>query len=153
MKFKIFLIVYCIIAAIIFLIIGVTAFKKKICQDKFGLELNQRRRILKIPVIPEYWHVKNKEEHSAYWIDKYGVIGHESKVVVFYGCQIKKEIDIYILKEQDGNPRSIELTYVYAKGNADDSIKTSYLIGHHDNIISRQQADSIFKAEKINPDY
>jgi hypothetical protein len=123
------------------------------CKKDFGPEMNERRKSFNIPILPKSWHIKNTERHSVYWIGKYGIIGHEGKTIVFSGCKINEEVDLYILKPQNSLFKSIEIISKYLKDGKQNNRSFSYRIGDNIVKISLKKADSIFTASKINKDY
>ncbi|MGZ3832118.1 MAG: hypothetical protein ACXVB0_01250, partial [Mucilaginibacter sp.] len=105
-------------------------------------------------IIPPNWHIKNKDEHSTWWIGKEIVIGHESKIVTYSDCELDGELDFYFFKIQQIQDRVITIEYKYINKNRNkDSVIYKYQIGDHASVITKERADSIFKAEKIVKDY
>ena len=132
----------------------IARYKSDKCDDRFGPEFNTRRRRLGIPEIPADWHVKYKWRGYVEWEAK-DTTGHALKYVdIDSSCAIKSEYDEYNLKTVKGKTRSISIDIRYGKGRVNDSIFYRYDAGS-DIVrdISRQQADSIFAAEKIKKDY
>ncbi len=154
MKARVFGIIYLAIIVIGLITVGILYLKTSICQSEFGPELNSKRRSLQIPIIPPHWHIKQKDEHFAWWIGKEIVVGHESKRLIYSDCELDQEIDDYFLKAKDSHGRWIQSRYKYSNSHRlKDSIVYTYQIGDfYYHSITKQQADSIFKAEKINKD-
>ena len=63
------------------------------------------------------------------------------------------ENDEYTLRPLHGKKRDMNVFAKYASGKAKDSVFFSYFNGDTTRTLSRQQADSIFAAEKIKKDY
>ncbi len=128
-------------------------YKNNICQDKFGPEFNVRRQRMGIPTIPPGWQNNARYgEDDAFWSGKEGVNGHEGKTIVFSSdCVLDFERDDYRIEPSNGLSRSISIIVRYAKGKGRDTISFQYSPGAR--TITRQQADSIFAAEKIQKDY
>lgn len=124
------------------------------CQSAFGPELNARRQKLNVAIIPSNWVVRDRDHvHTWWWIGKDYIPGHKSKVVVYHGCDIVSEYDTYYIKPRSGKQqRWLEVEYVYANARHPDSTKYTYQVEDRANLISKDQADSLFKAEKISKD-
>jgi len=121
---------------------------------KFGLVFNDTRRRLGVPEIPIDWNVKYKWNRFVEWQAKDTTIGHQSKEIYIDSVyNVDFEDDRYKLKSIDSVSRSISITSQYARGKAKDSIFYYFNPGDSSRLISRQQADSIFAAEKIKKDY
>jgi hypothetical protein len=131
----------------------ITKYKKGVCQDKYGMEFNKKRRSLSAPEIPADWHIKRGYGSSVDWKGKEGVIGHESKTIFIRSCEVYLENDEYHLKSLDTISRNITVTTKYAVAYDKDSVTFYYNVGHDGREISRKQADSVFTAEKIKKDY
>jgi hypothetical protein len=130
-------------------------YKNNNCQDKVGREFNERRRRMEVPVIPPGWQNKARYgDGDARWHGKEGVIGHEGKIIYFASdCVIDFERDDYNFKPSGNVSRSLSILTKYAKGKGRDTISFDYTVGDSTRTIIRQQADSIFAAEKIQKDY
>src|SRR3984885_2121729 len=130
-------------------------YKNHICQVKFGKAFNRRRLNMGVPVIPEGWHNKSSfDDAEANWKGKDNVIGHEGKIIFFssdYGIDFER--DDYNLAPSRSLLRSISIKTTFAKGKGRDTISFDYSVGDSTKTITRQQADSIFAAEKIQKDY
>lgn len=128
--------------------------KRDVCQAKFGLEFNIVRHRKGVPEIPNDWHSKGTL-FSVEWAGKKGIIGHESKDISIDrdSCNAILENDEYHFKPIDNITRKMGITTVYAKGNGQDSVRYYYSVGDSGQQVSRQQADSIFKIEKVKSDY
>jgi len=144
------------LCASFFLFLGyrdISEYKKSACQAKFGPEFNTRRHKLGAPEIPGDWLAYRKLTGSVDWKAKDN-IGHVDKYIdIDSSCKINYEEDEYRLKSFHGIPRYVTIRTYYAKGKASDSIFYSYDLPDSSRLISRQQADSIFAAEKIKKDY
>ena len=138
-------------AFLYFRIIKPTAIKH--CLEKYGKEMNPYRRKLGIPIIPDYWHIKDNEETFIAWDGKLERDGHNLKRIVHSGCDLESEVDNYILPPQNGVPRFIEMTYIYKKNTGKDSLQIIYQIDGTWKYITKKQMDSIFDADKIKRDY
>ncbi|MEO3402293.1 hypothetical protein AAFN85_00215 [Mucilaginibacter sp. CAU 1740] len=126
----------------------------KSCQDKkYGLSYNGKRKSLGIPAIPNHWHIKERNLDFIWWTGDENVIGHKRKSVVFSGCDIEAEYDVYTLPKQNGQGRWIEIEYNYPTKRRKDSVVYTYQIEHDAKQISRKMVDSILNADKINKDY
>jgi hypothetical protein len=132
----------------------IAKYKSDRCDDHFGREFNARRRRLGTPEIPADWHVDYKGRGHVTWKAK-DTIGHAVKYIdIDSSCAIKSEYDAYNLKTVKGKTRSISIDTRYAKRKGSDSISYRYDPGiDTGRWITRQQADSIFAAEKIKKDY
>jgi hypothetical protein len=122
-------------------------------QDKYGLSYNERRKLLGIPIIPNNWHIKERDPQFIWWTYNEKVIGHGWKTIAFSGSDIRNELDVYTLPLQNGKGRWLEIEYKYGIKPHKDSIVYTYQIEHSSKKISKNVADSIFKAENINKDY
>jgi hypothetical protein len=124
-------------------------------QERFGREYNARRHSLGIPELPVGWYVESRDKYSVRWKAK-DTIGHISKRVTFYvNYAIEFEDDNYNLKPVKGVHRNLSVRTEYNYDNGRDSISYWYQVGSDNHYwdITRQQADSIFAAEKIKKDY
>ncbi|MGZ3890939.1 MAG: hypothetical protein ACXVI9_10600 [Mucilaginibacter sp.] len=129
-------------------------YKSNICDDRFGREFNARRRSLGVPEIPADWHVDYKGRGYVTWKAK-DTTGHFRKYIsVDSSCAIEYEEDEYNLKPVNAKLREISIDTRYKGGKRINSISYWYTPGiDTGRYISRQQADSIFAAEKIKKDY
>jgi hypothetical protein len=129
-------------------------YKRNVCQDKFGPELNARRRGLGIAVIPVGWQVDSRNKHSVEWKSKDTVACHNSKTItVDSTCTLVAEYDEYYLRPSRGELRYVSVLTQYAKGMVIDSIIYNFYDGDRTLVISRNAADSMLAAEKIKKDY
>lgn len=129
-------------------------YNRNVCLAKFGPEFNNRRQGLGIPVIPPNWHVEISGNLYARWQAKDSIIGHESKrIEVGPNCTVESEYDEYDLRSVQKKSRSLSIYTEYTKGKSKDSISYSFTFGDSTRNLTRQQADSIFAAEKIKKDY
>ncbi|MBB3057970.1 hypothetical protein [Mucilaginibacter gotjawali] len=145
---------------IIFCIPGyddIKAYKRNVCQAQFGPQFNTKRRNLGIPVIPEKWQIKESSEGRVRWAPADSLIGHQKKYIyIDTGCVIEEELDYYGLTSQHGNKREVMIETQFGRGRLNDSVFYYYYhddAGRRADTITRQQADSIFAAEKIRKDY
>jgi hypothetical protein len=141
------------------LLIGINArgdlkrYNNNVCVAKFGKEFNQRRRSLGIPSIPSDWKIKRIGSGSAEW-QKKDSTGHYWKLTFIDStCALDFERDAYNLKRANGVTRSISISSTLARDKASETIRFVYEVGDSTKTIPRQQADSIFAAEKIQKDY
>lgn len=124
------------------------------CFDKFGPEFNARRHSLGVPLIPAEWHEGYAYKHSVDWEQKDSTAGHHSKnITIDSTCALIAEYDEYCLKRVREKSRDLSILTKYARGKGVDSMVFSYYGGDTTQMITRQQADSIFAAEKIKKDY
>jgi hypothetical protein len=125
-----------------------------LCTDKFGPEFNARRQSLGVPQIPADWHEDYTLNHSSRWEQKDSTTGHHDKhIYIDSTCAIEFEDDQYYLKPINGKSCGMGVQTRYARGKAKDSIFFRYNNGDSSRDVTRQQADSIFAAEKIKKDY
>jgi len=129
-------------------------YKNDACINKFGREFNKIRHSHGVPVIPTGWDESFMGTGSAEWKRKDGGIGHRQKYIrVDSACTVSYEDDDYDLKPNKGVSRSVSITTRYAKRRGKDTTSFDYEVGDSTRTISRQQADSLFAAEKIKKDY
>ena len=126
--------------------------KDHICVYRLGKESNFLRRKLNAPIIPEGWTLAFTNENSAHWVRKHGYIGHEGKTVIFLNCEIKKELDLYILKPANGNFRRIEISSTFSHDQSSNTMTFSYRKGDSLELITKQKADSILIADGVKKD-
>lgn len=132
----------------------ISRYNNNVQLDKFGRVFNPTRRRLGVPDIPIDWYIKYKGNRFVEWQAKDTTIGHQSKEIYIDSVyNVDFEDDRYKLKSIDSVSRSISITSQYARGKAKDSIFYYFNPGDSTRLISRQQADSIFAAEKIKRDY
>jgi hypothetical protein len=133
----------------------ISKYNNNVHLNKFGLVFNDTRRRLGVPEIPIDWNVKYKWNRFVEWQAKDTTIGHQSKRIIIEDSvwKIELEDDEYKLKPINGQPRDMSIRIEYARGKAKDSIFYYFNPGDSTRLISRQQADSIFTAEKIKKDY
>ena len=126
-------------------------YQRNVCQDKFGREFNQRRLKLGIPEIPANWSIRHRGDGLVSWDGDTGKVGHQStEIFLNANCTLDLEDDIYKLDPVKGVSRDMSITTHYAKGKGNDSVFYYFEVGDNNRLISRQQADSIFAAEKIS---
>ena len=148
-----YVIIFVIICTLIFLYSVISNYAVKSCQNKYDFSYNIKRKALGIPIIPNSWHVKEHDDVSILWAGDEKAIGHKRKTVTFSGCSIEGELDVYTLPIQNGKGRWLDIEYKYGVKPHKDSIVYTYQIEHSAKGISKNVADSIFKAENINKDY
>jgi len=128
--------------------------QNKLRLDKFGPPLNARRVKLGIPVIPVNWQADYIDDQYAKWSKKDSTIGHQSKRIFLDSLhRLDWEEDDYNLKRADSVDRYVNIRTNYSKSGSVDSTDYRYEARMNNKTISRSQADSIFKAEKIQKDY
>ena len=117
------------------------------CTSTFGIELNQRRAKLHIPLLPSSWHVLNKDETYSIWVPQNQmVIGHGFKEVVYRGCELDEELDHYYFDLKNPHNKVLEINYKYVNSKRKiDSTLFTLQIGNYDDTISKTKADSILK--------
>jgi hypothetical protein len=126
----------------------------KLLLDKFGPVLNARRVKLGIPVIPVNWQADYDQDWTAVWSKKDSAIGHQNKRVLLDSLhRLDFEEDTYKLKDADSVSRYVNIRANFSKSGTVNSIEYWCEIGMNNKTLSRTQADSIFKAEKIRKDY
>src|SRR6201999_806947 len=106
------------------------------------------------PKIPSNWHSRIRFDGEITWSeDKNDTIGHVSKRIDIESTY-KREDDYYRFKQIKGLSRHLLISTYYTNNDHPDSIIYYYYPenngGHN---ISRQQADSLLTAEKIEKDY
>jgi hypothetical protein len=148
-----FIIFFILICLSIALIKVFKRFLERRCQEKYSKIYNDTRQSLGIPVIPDNWHVKERDDEAVWWTGDESVIGHKRKSVMFSGCNIYGELDVYNLPLKDGKQRLIEIEYKYSDKHYSDSISYTYQIDHTVTVVSKVVIDSILTAEKIKKDY
>lgn len=129
-------------------------YKRSTLQDRFGPAFNAKRGPLNIPAIPSGWQLKFRNKGNMKWQTKDSVIGHQSKYIGFdkdYG--LYEEFDEYDFKPHKGFIRKMYINTHFSPELKVDSISFIFDEGDYDHHLSRQQADSIFAAEKIKKDY
>lgn len=132
----------------------VSKYNRNVHQDKFGLAFNVTRRRLGIPEIPTNWQIESRWDRSVNWRARDTIIGHQSKGVYFDSSfNVVTEVDYYRLKPIDSVSRDMSISVDFGHGKIKDSIFYNFNPGDSTRSISRQQADSIFAAEKIKRDY
>jgi hypothetical protein len=129
----------------------VSTYKRNTCQDKFGREFNQRRQKLGTPEIPANWHIRSRGSRWVDWEGDTSKVGHQSKdISLDSNCTILLEYDEYKLAPVKGGARYMSITTKYAKGKGSDSVFYHFEMGDSSKLITRQQADSFFTAERIS---
>ncbi|WP_295673295.1 hypothetical protein [uncultured Mucilaginibacter sp.] len=135
----------------------IKAYKRNVCQAQFGPEFNTTRRSIGTPIIPANWQIKESSEGRVLWQPADSLIGHQKKYIrIETGCAIEEELDYYGLASRHGNKRELMIETQFGRGRLNDSVFYYYYhdkAGRRTDTLSRQQADSIFAAEKIRKDY
>jgi len=133
----------------------ISKYNNNVHLNKFGLVFNDARQRLGVPEIPIDWYIKYKGNRFVEWQAKDTTIGHQSKRIIIEDSvwKIELEDDQYKLKPIGGVSRDMSIRIQYAHGKAKDSMFYYFNPGDSSRLISRQQADSIFAAEKIRKDY
>lgn len=144
----------CLIAGLL-IFFGVEKYETFRCQSSFGLELNERRIKLKIPILPSNFKVYIKDEHSTMWESPKVKKGHGFKVIVYDDCELDGEEDHFYFSSKNIQDTVLEIDYRYINSHRtkDSTIFTFQIKDHPADTITSKQADSIFKAYKINRDY
>ena len=128
--------------------------QNKLRLDKFGPVLNAHRAKLGIPIIRVNWQPGYYSRRDVEWRAKDSAIGHQSKLIFLDSLlRLEFEEDDYTLKRAGKTDRDISIRTHYSKSGSVDSTAYTYEAGMNNKTISRNQADSIFKAEKIPKDY
>jgi hypothetical protein len=131
-----------------------TKYNRTICLDKFGPVFNRARQKLGTPQIPANWEVEHGRGNSVTWRAKDTTIGHQTKSIYLdSACRVLSEYDDYKLGHNKADSGSMSIRTRYSYGQGMDSIFYYYDPGDSSRLISRQQADSVFAAKKINRDY
>ena len=124
----------------------------KRCRAKYGKEYNSVRKKFGVPLIVNNWEIDTKYENATVWgILNGDVIGHKRKTVIFDGCDVIEEEDVYQLPIENREKRFIEMHYKYNVVKHKDSI--GYQVGSYSKLITKIKADSILNAEHINKNY
>jgi hypothetical protein len=152
-KSEYYVLTFVIICTLVILYTVIRSYVVKSCQNKYDLSYNVKRKALGIPIIPNNWHIKERDPEFIWWTDNEKVIGHGWKTIAFSGCRIESESDTYTLPLQNGKGRWLEIDYKYGISPHPDSVFYKYQIDHTAKGISKKITDSIFKAENINKDY
>jgi hypothetical protein len=133
---------------------GIYKYKVYRCHSSFGTELNGRRKEMHIPILPADWPMYNTEDYSTIWQAPKVKKGHGFKIVVYNDCELDLEEDHYYFssKKLQDTVLTTEYRYINSFRKKDSTIFTFQIGGYVDTITSKQ-ADSIFKANKIDKDY
>lgn len=152
MKSKVLTILIFIVLIAIWGYSPVKSLYTKRCRAKYGKEYNSVRKELGVPLLVDSWHVDTKYDNANVWGVLNGdVIGHKRKTLIFDGCDIAEEQDVYQLPIENGEKRWIEMSYKYKQAVHKDSIQ--YQVGSYAKLITKIKADSILDAEHINGNY
>jgi hypothetical protein len=104
-------------------------------------------------VIPPDWHVDFRGTGVTDW-KKNDTTGHYWKISnADSTCALESEEDWYNFKPIKGVSRTMSIYTRFASGMVSGTIRFDYEVGDSTKTITRQQADSIFAAEKIQKDY
>lgn len=126
----------------------------KLLLEKFGPVLNARRVKLGIPVIPLNWQADYHGDWDVVWSEKDSLPGHQNKRVWLDSLhRLDFEEDTYKLKDADSVSRYVNIRTNFSKSGTVNAIEYWCETGMNNKTLSRTQADSIFKAEKIRKDY
>jgi len=128
--------------------------QNKLRLDKYGPVLNAKRAKFGIPLIPVNWQPDYYDDRYAEWRKKDSTIGHQNKSVWLDSLhRLDFEEDTYNLTHAHSADRFVNIRTYFSKSGSVDSSDYTYEAGTNNKTISRAQADSIFKAEKIQKDY
>jgi len=126
----------------------------KLLLEKFGPMLNAKRAKLGIPIIPVDWQADYHGDWDVVWNKKDSALGHQNKRVWLDSLHRPDfEEDTYRLKDADSVSRYVNIRTEFSKSGSIKLIDYMYEAGMNNKTLSRAQADSIFKAEKIRKDY
>ncbi|GAA3974756.1 hypothetical protein [Mucilaginibacter dorajii] len=132
----------------------ISKYNRYVCQDQFGLIYNKVRQKLGTPQIPANWEIEYRTDYSVTWRAKDTTIGHQIKrISIDSACRVLYEDDDYKLGYNNSDKSSMLISTRYTHGKGGDSIFYYYNPGDSSRLISKQKADSIFAAKKINRDY
>ena len=124
------------------------------CQNSFGVEFNARRKALQIPIIPPDWPVYHKGDGYTIWMQPKHAKGHGYKQVVYDGCELDAEQDNYYFSAKPDQDTVLEADQLYQNSHRKiNSATFTFRQGEHVDTITRQKADSILAANKIDRDY
>ncbi len=138
---------------------SISDYRRNVCQDKFAWVFNKQRQILGVPCIPNDWKIRFRGTKDVeWWKSEKDTVGHVSKdISIDSACNIVFENDGYNFRSvKRGFSRNLTIMSFYAKGKAlklDSIIYRYEPVDNHYQKITRQQADSLFTAEKIKKDY
>jgi hypothetical protein len=128
--------------------------QNKLRLDKYGPVVNAKRAKSGIPLIPAGWTPGYYDNRSVEWSKNDSAHGHQKKLIFLDSLhRLEFEEDTYNLKHADSVDRYVNIRTNFSKTGSVDSTDYTYYAGMNNKTISRTQADSIFKAEKIWKDY
>jgi len=128
--------------------------QNKLLLNKYGPVLNAKRAKFGIPLIPAYWQPHYYGDREVDWSKKDSTIGHQNKNIYLDSLhRVESEEDTYNLKHAKSGDRYVNITTYFSESGDVDSTGYTLEAGMNNKTISRTQADSIFKAEKIGKDY
>ncbi|MGN6178554.1 MAG: hypothetical protein ACTHNW_05205 [Mucilaginibacter sp.] len=134
----------------------IARYNRDIRQEKFGLVLNKNRQKLGVPIIPDNWKMRYhfSDREFTWWKGAKDTIGHLSKDIDLDSLsRIIREDDSYHFYPKKDTSRDLLISTYYSHKNDLDSIIYYFENGNNSRKITRQQADSLFAAEKIAKDY
>ncbi|HZY35653.1 MAG TPA: hypothetical protein VFE53_03330 [Mucilaginibacter sp.] len=138
---------------IAFILFGLSAIINSRCQNGFGAEFNARRKQLKIPVVHPDWRVYKHDDYTT-WEKAKVEKGHGFKMATYDGCELNFEEDHYWFSSKKLQDTVLTMDYWYKNSRRKiDSTIFTFLQGNNEDTITRQKADSILAANKINRDY
>jgi hypothetical protein len=146
--------IWVIVAIVALLLIAVFKYRTYRCQNSFGVEMNARRKALKIPIIPPGWPVYHTDDRYTIWTEQKVKKGHGFKLVTYDGCELNLEEDHYWFSSKKLQDTVLTMDYLYPNSHRKiDSATFTFRQGDHEDTITRQKADSILAANKIDRDY
>jgi len=123
------------------------------CHNSFGAEFNGRRKQLKIPIVHPEWPVYKDDKHTT-WEKAKVEKGHGFKFIVYDGCELDGEQDHYWFSSKKLQDTVLTMDYRYRNSYRKiDSAIFTFRQGNREDTITRQKADSILAANKIDRDY
>jgi len=100
------------------------------------------------------WQPHYRGSDDAEWSKEDSSPGHQRKLIFLDSLhRLGWEEDTYNLKRADSVDRYVNIRTYFSKSGSVDSSYYMYEAGMNNKMISHSQADSIFKAEKIQSDY
>ena len=117
---------------------------------QFSKRYNQYRRRIGIPLIPDDWQAGNVADGILNWHGTQLLIGHTKKRVYFRSpFNIESETDWFDFKSLPHAKRFLKIYTYFGNGKGVDSVTYNFQDGVQFRSITKQQADSVFAAEKI----
>jgi len=143
-----------IVALIAFMLFGLFKSVNRGCKNSFGVEFNARRKQLNIPALPPDWPVFYEGEKCTTWQQPKGKKGHGFKIMVYDGCEPDGELDHYYFSPKRLQDTVLTMDHRYKNTHRKtDSAIFTFQTGDHVDTITRQKAESILTANKIDRDY